>query len=320
MSSFGRRTHKAQSHVQSSLREAIKVSTYPTPTKVRASAPPPALRSGAVHRLHVVGHSNDQQCVETEAGDVEELTTALGQPTSVVHESPFALTYHVDGASDVPSDGLPHQVSVARLPLEANIFHVAVPKMQPVAYIEASVKNTSDYRLLPGTVRAFVDHSFASKAAIVRDVAPGDVFSCALGADPATRIRYACASKRADNSVVRRELDPCAALAYRSRTTVMNCHPFALRGFVVRDNVPVSEDEKRASVVLRRPGGLMRLEQGEELKVSEGESGYKNRTVRWSKAVDGKGGKKEGMFEWVVDAEAGGEVTIETEWDVRASS
>jgi uncharacterized protein (TIGR02231 family) len=234
-----------------------------------------------------------------------------------VHESPFALTYHVDGASDVPSDGLPHQVSVARLPLEADIFHVAVPKMQPVAYIEASVKNTSDYRLLPGIVRAFVDDSFASKAAIVRDVAPGDVFSCTLGADPTTRIRYACASKRADNSVVRRELDPCAASTYRSRTTVMNCHPFALRGLVLRDNVPVSEDDKRASVVLHRPEGLMRLEQGKELKFSK--RGGKYRTVRWSKAVDGKGGK-EGMFEWVIEVEAGGEVTIETEWDVKTSS
>ena len=304
--------------MQSSLREAIKVTTYPTLTKARSSIPPPALRSGAVHRFRDVGHTDGQHCAETEVGDVEELTTALGEPTSVVHESPFALTYHVDGASDVPSDGLPHQVSIARLPLEAKIFHVAVPKMQPVAYIEASVKNTSDYRLLPGTVRVFVDDSFVSRAAIFRDVTPGDVFSCTLGADPATRIRYACASKRADNSVVRREIDPCAASTYRSRTTVMNYHPFALWGLVLRDNVPVSEDEKRASVVLHRPEGLMRLEQGEELKVSE--RGGKYRTVRWSKAVDGRGGKKEGMFEWVVEVEAGGEVTIETEWEVKTSS
>ena len=73
-------------------------------------------------------------------------------------------------------------------------------------------------------------------------------------------------------------------------------HPFALRGLVLRDSVPVSEDEKRAMVVLRRPEGLTRLEQGEELKVSGGQSGDKNGTVRWSNAADGKGGK-EGLFE-----------------------
>jgi len=48
-----------------------------------------------------------------------DLMTTLGEPTSVVRESPLALTYHVEGASGVPSDGVPHQVSVAVLPFEA---------------------------------------------------------------------------------------------------------------------------------------------------------------------------------------------------------
>jgi hypothetical protein len=65
---------------------------------------------------------------------------------------------------------------------------------------EATVKNTSDYRLLLGVVQAFVDDSFISKTRIVGDVAPGDVFSCTLGADPATRIRYSRTAKRADDS------------------------------------------------------------------------------------------------------------------------
>jgi hypothetical protein len=38
--------------------------------------------------------------------------------------------------------------------------------------------------------------------------------------------------------------------------------------------------------------------------------------MRWSKVVDGKG-RKEGLFEWVVEVEAGEELTIETEWDVK---
>jgi hypothetical protein len=39
--------------------------------------------------------------------------------------------------------------------------------------------------------------------------------------------------------------------------------------------------------------------------------------VRWGKVVDGKGGK-EGVLEWVVEAGAGEELTMETEWDVKA--
>ena len=110
------------------------------------------------------------------------------------------------------------------------------------------------------------------------------------------------------------------ATTYHSRMMVTSRHSVTLRGLVLRDNVPVSEDERRASIVLRCPVGLTRLEQGEELKVGEGESRSRNRTVQWSKVVGGKGGKKEDLFEWVVEVEAGEEVTIETEWDVKTFS
>ncbi|KAI0252908.1 hypothetical protein BJV78DRAFT_1281253 [Lactifluus subvellereus] len=273
------------------------------PSPARDLAPAPAAPPG------------EWQNLDADDATVEE-PTPVGEPTSVVHESPLALTYHVEGASGVPSDGVPHQVSVAVLPFEAKILHVTVPKVQPAAYLEASVKNTSDYRLLPGPVNAFVDDSFVSRTAITgRDVAPGDTFSCTLGADPATRIRYSRSSKPAEEDARARASafsEQWAATTYRSCTTVTNCHPFPLRALVLRDGVPITEDDKRVNVILRHPAGLADLEQGKELEVSE------QRTVQWCKTVDGKGGKKEGLFEWVFEVGAGTEVTIETEWDVKA--
>lgn len=264
-----------------------------------------------------------------------EQANVVGEQTSVVHESQLSLTYHVEGASGVPSDGVPHQVTIAVLPFEAKIQHLTVPKVRPVAYLQATVKNTSDYRLLPGVVHAFVDDSFVSKTGIVGDVAPGDVFTCTLGADPSARIRYVRTCKRADDDAAAggpaaRERnafsEQWAATMYRSRTTVTNRHPFTLRELVIRDGVPVCEDEKRVSVVLRRPAGLAELEQGKELQVrakedngregddgGEGE-GKKKQSVRWCK-VDGR---KEGLFEWVVEVGAGEELTIDTEWDIKA--
>jgi uncharacterized protein (TIGR02231 family) len=310
--------------------------------------PPPPPAFGPTHGLNreitpsaAIAVDEWQDFEADDAIADEEQTNVIGEPTSVVHESPLALTYHVEGASGVPSDGVPHQVTIAVLPFEAKIQHVTVPKVRPVAYLQATVKNTSDYRLLPGTVHAFVDDSFVSKTGIVGNVAPGDVFSCTLGADPATRIRYARTSKRADDDAAGgaagRERsafsEQWAATMYRSRTTVTNRHPFALRELVVRDGVPVCEDEKRVSVVLRHPAGLAELEQGKELQVGAKEDGGKDgdaegegevegdgkkHRVRWCKAVDGKGGRKEGLFEWVVEVGAGEELTIETEWDVKA--
>jgi uncharacterized protein (TIGR02231 family) len=319
----------------------------PPPLPPPRSAPPPGPTRDLNRKITLSAVDEWQDIEDEESIASEEQTNVIGEPTSVVHESPLALAYHVEGASGAPSDGVPHQVAIAVLPFEAKIQHVTVPKVRPVAYLQATVKNTSDYRLLPGTVHAFVDDSFVSKTGIVGNVAPGDVFSCTLGADPATRIRYARTSKRADDGDAAggaggRERsafsEQWAATMYRSRTTVTNRHPFALRELVVRDGVPVCEDEKRVSVVLRHPAGLAELEQGKELHVDakedggrEGDSGHgsdgeveaeaegkKKQRVRWCKAVDGKGGRKEGLFEWVVEVGAGEELTIETEWDVKA--
>ncbi|KAH9059613.1 hypothetical protein EDB87DRAFT_1684675 [Lactarius vividus] len=273
------------------------------------------------------------QAMNTDMTGGDELTP-IAEPTAVVHESSLALTYHIEGASRVPSDGVPHQLAIAVLPFSATLQHVAVPKARPVAYLHATVRNTSDYRLLAGPVHTFVDDAFAARAALSHDVALGDTFHCTLGADPATRIRYARTSRRADkplDAAARAFSEQWASTAFASRTTITNSHPFALRELVLRDAVPVSEDGERVNVVLRRPAALADLEQGEELEVSaevgeeakEGEvqperRAAPRRKVRWCKLVDGKGGRKEGLFEWVVDVGAGEEVTIETEWDVKA--
>jgi uncharacterized protein (TIGR02231 family) len=291
----------------------------------KAQPTPPAAQSGlmgdlyrAITQSSAVPTDEWQQIKLDLPVSAQVITTANGKPMSAVHESPLASTYHVEGALGVPSDGVPHQVCIVVLFFEAKIQHVTVPKERQEAYLEATVKNMSDYRLLPGTVYAFIDNSFVSKISIDGDVAPGDVFSCTLGADPATRIRYVRVAKRADDAGP----DQWAATTYCSRMTVTNQHPFALRELVIRDGLPVSENEKCISVVLRHPAGLAELEQGEECDVGAKDGGQegkgKKQSVRWSKVVGGKGGKKEGLFEWVVEVGAGEELTIDTEWDVKA--
>ena len=310
----------------------------PAPAASFGSSAAPAALFGSSTQAQVMPQSDEGwQAVDVDT-TADEPAALITEPTTVVHESPLALTYRVEGASRVPSDGVPHQLAVAVLPFAATLQHVAVPKARPVAYLHATVRNTSDYRLLTGPVHAFVDDAFAARTSLLRDIAPGDTFHCTLGADPATRIRYIRTARRADVSAnaTRAFSEQWASTEYVSCTTITNSHPFALRALVLRDSVPVSEDGERVNVVLRSPAGLADLEQGEELKASavgeeeeegeaeaeEGEVGPERskarRTVRWCKAVLDKGGRKDGLFEWVVDVGAGQEITIETKWDVKA--
>ena len=56
---------------------------------------------------------------------------------------------------------------------------------------------------------------------------------------------------------------------------------------------------------------------GEEVAVETDGDG-KDVKVRWSKVEDGKGGEKDGMYEWVCGIAAGKKVQLEAQWDVKA--
>ncbi|KAJ8482395.1 hypothetical protein ONZ51_g5385 [Trametes cubensis] len=42
--------------------------------------------------------------------------------------------------------------------------------------------------------------------------------------------------------------------------------------------------------------------------------------VRWQDMVDGKGGEKDGLYEWVCTIPAGRKVVLEAQWDVKGPS
>jgi hypothetical protein len=131
--------------------------------------------------------------VTTEPDDIvssfEEITSpgAFSEPTTVVTESPLSATYAVEGESTIPSDGVAHQVSIAVLSFESKVTHVCCPKIDPRVYlqvgldliirytsfilmpvfaVQCEVKNTSEFRLLPGPVSIFLDDSYVSKTSI----------------------------------------------------------------------------------------------------------------------------------------------------------
>lgn len=99
---------------------------------------------------------------------------------------------------------------------------------------------------------------------------------------------------------------------YTSKTTIHNKHAFAISDLIVRDVVPMSGD-KRVKVILRKPEGLADARDGVIVDLKQG--GLK---ARWEKLVDGKGGEKEGKFEWTWKVDSGAQIKLEAEWEVKA--
>ena len=52
------------------------------------------------------------------------------------------------------------------LDFEAGLKYVCAPRMNTAVFIEASVKNTSEYELLAGPVSVFMDGGFVTKTSL----------------------------------------------------------------------------------------------------------------------------------------------------------
>ena len=79
----------------------------------------------------------------------------------------------------------------------------------------------------------------------------------------------------------------------------------------MRDVIPTYED-KRAKIILHKPLGLADAKDGESVDLkSDG------LLVGWEKLVDGKGGEKEGKFEWKWEVGSGAKVNLEAEWEIK---
>jgi hypothetical protein len=116
-----------------------------------------------------------------------------------------SATFQVPGMISIPSDGDAHNVTITELKLSASMSWVCIPKMDTkvhlkvncprrclqcfllvltgICFVQANIKNASEYTLLRGTGSVYVDGSFISRSAVPA-VSPGESFDCPLGYVP----------------------------------------------------------------------------------------------------------------------------------------
>ncbi|EAU85229.1 hypothetical protein CC1G_06245 [Coprinopsis cinerea okayama7 len=271
-----------------------------TPTAAPSVQPPPAESDEAFEQV------DPSEANPPADGDTNPAPT---EPTTIVNETPVAVTFGVHGQSTIPSDGIDHQVSVAVLPFEAVISYITVPKVDARVYLQCRVKNTSDYRLLPGPVRVIFHDSFVSSTWI-SDINTGEYFECTLGDDPSTKVVYSRTSKntKSDGGAF---AETTNTTTYFTKIHIHNKHTFDIDDLVVRDVIPTCED-KAGQVVLRRPQGLAAAKYGEVVKLENGLS-----VVWFKRDGDVVKGSHDGMFEWRWKVAAGAKVVVEAEWDAK---
>ncbi len=149
-------------------------------------------------------------------------------------------------------------------------------------------------------------------------------FTCVLGID--TSLKVSCQTKSRTVHEPRRSFaEPAKTTTRTVTTTIANGHAFDVAGLVVRDAIPLGNDDANVKVALRRPDGLAQAKDGEEVTVAvspsgAGDSEGQEAKVRWARTESGAGGEREGLYEWVCELKAGKKVRLEAEWEVKAPS
>lgn len=110
----------------------------------------------------------------------------------------ITATFGVPGKITIPSDGATHNVTIVKLNLDATMRWVTVPKQEAkthlsvshrlqvavehlrTQFLQAKIKNASEYTLLSGQASIYVNGSFIARTD-VPPVSPEESFDCPLG-------------------------------------------------------------------------------------------------------------------------------------------
>jgi uncharacterized protein (TIGR02231 family) len=154
-----------------------------------APAPAPQLEAGLM----------DMATAAAEPEEAVERDAEIAMAT--VDTSGAAVTYQVDGAVTVPSDGAPHKVNVAQFDLTPKLDYVSAPKLAEAAYRRAKVANESPYTLLPGAVNLFAGDEFVG-ATTLELIAPQGEIELYLGTDDRIKVERELARREVDKKLI----------------------------------------------------------------------------------------------------------------------
>lgn len=197
-----------------------------------------------------------------------------------VESNGAAVTYRLPARVDIPSDGSPHKVTVARFPLVPVLDYICAPRLVEAVYRRARLVNDSTYLLLPGKANLFSGEEFIGATA-VELTAPHGEMELYLGVEDRIKVERELTRREVDKSLVggRRRVH----FGYEMK--VENLLPGAVR-LTVHDQMPVGKHEdikvklESSDPKVQEPGELNLLDWELELKPNE------KKTIRFGFLVE----------------------------------
>lgn len=114
----------------------------------------------------------------------------LGEAVATVKEGSGVASFDIQRRATIASDNREHKVTITMIEFCPKLRHFCTPEIEPVAYIQARLKNTSSFPLLSSkNVAIFIGGSFLTKTSL-QHTSPGEDFSVFLGSDPSVKVGH----------------------------------------------------------------------------------------------------------------------------------
>jgi uncharacterized protein (TIGR02231 family) len=169
-----------------------------------ASATPPELSAWWLHerreapvRMYAAAKSSMALAGVAEAA-YDAAPAAGFAPVSVASKMTFA-EFALPGKQTIPADNNEHRLQLKELALEGELSYRLVPELSLEAYLQANVKNSSDFTLLPGVSQLYADGNFVGRSSLPM-IQPGESFALNLGTDPAIKLERKNVAKKTDRT------------------------------------------------------------------------------------------------------------------------
>ena len=266
----------------------------------RQSSPPLAMS---------IADLDDDAGTDTDTDIQQQHQQQLDFQESLVEETGFTTSYDLPGTKTLSPSSSSSKQRIARVHFPSVVFsHAVVAKCKPAAHLSAKLHNTSRLTLLRGPAGVTLDGSFAGRTTLPR-CGGGESVSLSLGVDPAVRVAYAPPEVRrvaAAGFFAKEDVRVYTRVVRLENTRASNTRHTKL---LVRDQVPVSRDEK-LRVELLRPEGLVA---GGESRAA-GEAGRDRDRDDWGTAQASL--HKDGEVNWLVALRPGRSVKLVLEYQV----
>ena len=177
---------------------------------------------------------------EADGYEPEEKKVAAEVATASVEQAGGALLFHAGRSADVPSDGSPHAITIARDNLSCEFDYVTAPSLEETAHLRATITNSTERVLLPGKAHIFHGDSYVGVVELEK-IAPREEFKLFVGIDDAIRVKRELREKDVDKGSLLQSNTRRVTYTYRVQLRSYRATPERI---TLRDRLPVPQHER----------------------------------------------------------------------------